>query len=99
MGTSSSGEVPIPILARRHRGRGERVHRVQSVVVAASLEIPRHAALDPLDHARQQALNGDAKGVDAKEREQVEQFRKSLAVLGYNDTSARSAIWFLVKRR
>ena len=41
----------------RSAGTATAPERVQSVVVAASLEIPRHAARDPLDHARQQALN------------------------------------------
>ena len=37
----------------RSAGAATAPERVQSVVVAASLEITRHAALDPLEHARQ----------------------------------------------
>lgn len=42
---------------------------------------------------------GDDKNVDAKDREQVETLRTNMHKLGYNDSSARSAIGYLLKRR
>ncbi len=59
----------------------------------------RRKAVLRLEQSFFKVLDGDDKDIDAKEREQVETFRKSLHALGYNDGSARSAIAFLMRRR
>jgi serine protein kinase len=59
----------------------------------------RKKAVLRLEQAFLKVVDGDDKDVDHKEREQVETFRKNLRALGYNDTSARSAVAYLMKRR
>lgn len=59
----------------------------------------RRKAVQRLEQSFLKTLDGDDKGIDAKEREQVEAFRKTLYARGYNDSSARSAIAFMMKRR
>jgi predicted Ser/Thr protein kinase len=59
----------------------------------------RKKAVLRLEQAFLKVLDGEDKDVDAKEREQVDAFRKNLHALGYNDASARSAIAFMMKRR
>jgi len=59
----------------------------------------RRKAVLRLEQAFFKVLDKDDKDIDAKEREQVEAFRKGLAALGYNDSSARSAIAFMMKHR
>lgn len=44
-------------------------------------------------------MDGDEKGVDDKDKEQVKLLRKNLENLGYNDSSARQAIAYLVKSK
>lgn len=44
-------------------------------------------------------LDGDDKDVDVKDREQVHTFRENLFKLGYNDSSARHAVAYLMKNR
>jgi serine protein kinase len=59
----------------------------------------RRKSVERLEHAFLKVLDGEEKDLDAREREQVESFRKNLAALGYNDSSARSAIAFMMKHR
>jgi serine protein kinase len=44
-------------------------------------------------------MDGDEKGIDDKDKEQVKLLRKNLNNLGYNDSSARQAIAYLVGRK
>ncbi|MBI1944107.1 MAG: serine protein kinase PrkA [Deltaproteobacteria bacterium] len=59
----------------------------------------RRRLVERLEQAYLKTLDGDDKDLDAKDREQVASFRKSLAALGYNDASARAAVAFLMARR
>ncbi len=60
----------------------------------------RRKSVDKVEGAFLRILDGDDKGVDAKDREQAERLRQNLHAQGYNDSSARSVIsWLLKKRR
>jgi predicted Ser/Thr protein kinase len=52
-----------------------------------------------IEHGLLKLLDGDTKDIDAKEREQIETFRKNLHARGYTDASARSAMAYLMKRQ
>lgn len=59
----------------------------------------RRRLVEKLEQAYLKTLDGEDKDLDAKDREQVASFRKSLAALGYDDSSARAAVAFLMARR
>lgn len=60
----------------------------------------RKKIIERIETAYLKTLEGDARDIDPKDREQVEQMRTNLAQIGYNDSSARTVIaWLLKKRR
>jgi predicted Ser/Thr protein kinase len=59
----------------------------------------RRKLVERIEESFLKVIDGDDRELDAKEREQVEAFRKNLHAIGYNDQSARTAIAFLLKRR
>lgn len=59
----------------------------------------RRRLVEKLEQAYLKTLDGDDKDLDAKDKEQVASFRRNLAALGYNDSSARAAVAFLMARR
>jgi predicted Ser/Thr protein kinase len=59
----------------------------------------RRKVVEKLQESFLKVLDGDDKQLDAKEREQVDTFRNNLHALGYNDSSARSAIAYLLNKK
>jgi serine protein kinase len=59
----------------------------------------RRKLVEKLEEGFLKVTGGDDKGMDPKDREQVLVMRENMHKLGYNDSSARSAIAYLLKRR
>lgn len=59
----------------------------------------RRKIVEKLQENFLKVLDGDDKQLDVKDREQVDVLRQNMTALGYTDSSARSAIAYLLKRR
>lgn len=59
----------------------------------------RRKVVEQVEETFLKILDGDDADVEAKDREQVETFRENLRKIGYNDSSARHAIAYLMKKR
>jgi predicted Ser/Thr protein kinase len=59
----------------------------------------RRKMVEHLERALLKVLDGDTKGIEPKDLQQVEVLRKNLSDIGYNDSSVRQAIGFLLRRR
>lgn len=59
----------------------------------------RRRVVERIEQAFLKVLDQDDRDVDAKDREMVETLRENLYRIGYNESSARQAIAYLLKRR
>lgn len=59
----------------------------------------RRKIVEKLEEGFLKVVGGEDKGMDARDKEQVETLRANMHKLGYTDSSARSAIAYLLKRR
>ena len=59
----------------------------------------RVTAVERIEQAFLRVIDGETKGLDAKEHEDAEQLRRNLHARGYNDSSARTVIAWLLRQR
>jgi predicted Ser/Thr protein kinase len=59
----------------------------------------RKKVVEKLEENFLKVLDGDDKGIEAKDLEQVQTLRENMAKAGYNDASARSAIAYLLNKK